>query len=214
MDPLERHVAGATVVHKHPFAALALPAPPVSLSRDAIIRWVGPLYMKIFGGASDPELGPLVVERWPDVTEPVMHALLVDFNWRSRIVGAWLAALKQQRSLTELIGRLLLRSDVCYAGKGYCLALARFNTAESIGFVLEYLGYYLTRIDLTYDQGWAMGAIAYLDRHNGTDNLGPLTAAWDRFVADRPHWQLDKSITGFERQMASLHAIAQRCASR
>ena len=214
MDPGERHSAGTTVVHKHPFAALTLPEPPVSLSREASSRWVAPLYMKIFGGAADPALGPLVVERWPDMTEPVMHALLVDFNWRSRIVGAWLAALRQQRALTELVGRLLLRSDVCYAGRGYCLALARFNTAESIGFLLEYLGYYLTRIDLTYDQRWAMASIAYLDRHNGTDSLGPLTGAWDRFVASRPHWQLAESIAAFDRQMANLDAIAQRCASR
>jgi hypothetical protein len=200
-------VPGATVVDKHPFAALELPGPPVALPGDAIQRWVGPLYMKVFGGVANPELKQLALERWPDMTEPVMRALLVNYNWRSRIVGAWLAALREQRSLTELIGRLLLRSDVCYAGRGYCLALARFNTAESTRFLLEYLGYYLTRIDLSYDQSWAMGAIAYLDRHNGTHNLGSMTGAWDRFVADK-NWQLDRSITAFEHQMTGLDAIA------
>src|SRR5262245_43788691 len=80
------------------------------------------------------------------------------------------------------IGHLLLRSDVCYAGTGYCVALARFNTRDSTGFLLEYLDYYLTRHDLWFDQGCAMGAIGYLDSRDGSNNLESLMEKWVAFA--------------------------------
>jgi hypothetical protein len=148
---------------------------------------------------------------WPDMTEDVAHTLLRDVNWRSRIVGAHVAACKDLRGLTGWIGRLLLRSDACYAGRGYCVALAHFNTSESTGFLLEYLHYYLTRSDLWFDQAEAMAAIAYLDGRNGTSDLASMMATWETFVANKPRWDLDRAIAGFARRMAQLSSLSARC---
>jgi hypothetical protein len=64
--------------------------------------------------------------------EQTKRALLAQFPLagyalRMRIVGAWFSAIKQYTEFEQAIGNLLLRSDVCYAGRGYCLALASFN---------------------------------------------------------------------------------------
>ena len=61
----------------------------------------------------------------------MVTTLLAYFDWRPRRVGARLAALREMTGFDDHIGRLLVRSDVCYAGKGYCLALARFNTVRA-----------------------------------------------------------------------------------
>jgi hypothetical protein len=93
------------------------------------------------------------------------------------------------------------------------VALARFNTPESIGFLLEYLDYYLTRNDLWFDQDCAMGAIGYLDARHGTHNLQSMKAKWIAFVADKPHWDLKRSLVAFEDVMAKLDAVSARCVS-
>jgi hypothetical protein len=199
-------------MHHHPFESLDVPAVLTSPPREIIDKWVLPLYMKLLSpGVGGDEAFDLVVELWPDMTEGLARGLLGYFNWRPRLVGAYLAALKELRSLTQLIGHLLLRSDVCYAGRGYCVALAQFSTPESTGFLLEYLAYYLTKHDLWFDQNYAMGAIGYLDSRNGTNNLESMMPKWTAFVANKPYWDLQKSLTQFEGLMAKLDAVSARC---
>jgi hypothetical protein len=95
--------------------------------------------------------------------------LLTFFNWRPRIVGANFAAIKNAWQHGDHIGRLLLRSDVCLAGTGYALALARFNNEQSIRYLQMYLDHYLGQVNLWFNQGAVMGALAYLDKANGTE---------------------------------------------
>jgi hypothetical protein len=212
MDPALRHSAGATVTHRHPFESLDVPVIVEFPPQEIVDKWVRPLYMKLLSpGARGDEVFDLMVELWSDMTEGLARGLLGYFNWRMRIVGAYLAALKELRSLTQLIGRLLLRSDVCYAGRGYCVALARFSTPESTGFLLEYLDYYLTRHDLWFDQNWAMGAIGYLDSRDGTSNLESMMQKWTAFIGDKPHSDLKKSLVAFDGVMAKLEAVSARC---
>jgi hypothetical protein len=116
-------------------------------------------------------------------------------------------ALTSRSAFTSQVGRLLLRSDVCFAGAAYCLALAEVNSDESIAFIDEYLSYYLTRNDLWFDQATAMAALAYLDRINGTSIQSRHLAAWSKFVEDKPLWSLAKSNALFEESMATLHAL-------
>jgi hypothetical protein len=115
MDREHRYSTGATVEHQHPFKSLDVPAMRGPPPPEVIARWVKPLYLKLFAGRD--EVLDLVVELWPDMTEGLARGLLGYFDWRPRLVGAYVAALKELRSLTQLIGRLLLRSDVCYGGK-------------------------------------------------------------------------------------------------
>jgi hypothetical protein len=80
----------------------------------------------------------------------------------------------------------LVRSDVCYAAGGYCLALAKFNTARAREYLVSYLDYYLTRRDLVFDQRLAMAALAYLDQRDGRQDVARVREAWERFCQDRP----------------------------
>ena len=139
------------------------------------------------------------------VTDELISQLLANFDWRPRTAAAYLAALTQRQSFTAQIGRLLVRSDVCYAGSAYCVALAEFNSSESIRFLDDYLSYYLTRHDLWFDQGDAIGALAYLDRLNGTKNVERHMVAWNEFVKTKATWSLAGSIAHFEESMKALH---------
>ncbi len=203
-EEIKLHSAGATVRHKGPFGHLQVPVNPETLSKEFIEKWVLPFYMShCFDKHSLQDLKPIAHELSPQV----VGRLLGEFDWRPRIVGAQLAAIKQYVEFEQVIGNLLLRSDVCYAGSGYCLALASFNTPASAEFLCRYLDYYLTKPDLWFDQSSAMGALAYLDQLNGTELLNRFLPAWERFVANKPRWNLRDSIQSFAETMEKIVEI-------
>jgi hypothetical protein len=127
---------------------------------------------------------------------------------RPRLVGACIVALKEIHELTGQVGNLLLRSDVCYAGKGYCLALAKLNTVPSRKFLHDYLDHYLTQNDLWFDQAEAIAAIAYLDQVNGTKDLSLFDERWKAFVQNKPDWDLTGSTQKFAERMARINFVA------
>ncbi len=95
----------------------------------------------------------------------------------------------------------MLRSDVCYAGHNYCLALASFSSEAGIDFLNEYLAYYLLKPDLWFDQSSAMAALAYLSDFAQKDLTSPHMGAWMDFVKNKPNWGLEGAIEGFRSQM-------------
>ena len=203
MNPLQRHVAGATVAHTSPFAALQIPVSYQMLSATIRDTWVVPLYH----GLSQPPVKTFITSHRHHINDVLITQLLTHFDWRSRTAAAYLAAVANRSNLTPHMGRLLLRSDVCYAGEAYCIALAAFNSTESIAFLNEYLGYYLTRTDFYFDQGSAMAALSYLDRLNGTSMVVQHLDAWNQFVLEKPHWNLNDSIVHFNKIMHTLHTL-------
>jgi len=207
LEAVKRHLSGAIVVHNHPFNELPVPTAREELSRNVIDRWVIPLYMNL----RKPESEPILASLWPDMNCDVAHALLAAKDWRPRRVGAYIVALRELHELTDEVGRLLLRSDVCYAGGDYCLALAQLNTSQALEYLRQYLDYYLTRNDLWFDQASAMSAVAYLDAHNGTHDLDSFLSRWESFVADKPIWSLERSCSAFSESMARIKTfIVQR----
>jgi hypothetical protein len=203
MSSLERHVAGATVTHNSPFASLQVPVNVELLPENIRETWVRPLYF----GLRQPHVKEFVAKHLHLVSDELISQLLASIDWRPRTAGAFLAALSNRQAFTTQIGRLLLRSDVCFAGSVYCIALAQFNSPESIRFLDEYLTHYLTRHDLWFDQGDAMGALAYLDRSNGTANIARHMDAWSKFVENKSNWNLTENVARFEESMAILHEI-------
>lgn len=203
MNSEERHIAGATQGHSSPFADLQVPVSDALLPIDIRETWVKPLYW----GFQEPEAKVFVARHIHLVTDELVSQLLANVDWRPRSAAAYLVALTQRQSFTAQIGRLLLRSDVCYAGSAYCMALAELNSCESIQFLEDYLAYYLTRHDLWFDQGDAMGALAYLDRLNGSQNVERHQAAWNAFVQNKDNWSLSSSISHFEERMKLLHEV-------
>lgn len=203
---LQRHVAGATVLHHSPFDELEVPVSREPLDRAIRERWVVPFYKAVPGNlpAVAASLRPLLSEISPEL----VALLLAQFNWRDRQVGAFFVALCDLRGFQDLVGKLLLRSDVCFAGRAYCVALARLNTPAAVDFLQRYLRYYLTRNDLHFDQDMALAALQHLDEINGTTHAGGFNELWRTFVSDKPQWDLAKSCARFEamlRQIDSFH---------
>jgi hypothetical protein len=97
-------------------------------------------------------------------------------------VAAFLVGIEKRYEFEDLVGRPLLRSDVCYAGRGYCFALSQLNTPGAVAFLQRYLRYYLTRKDLRFDQGDAIAALRHLDELNGTDHSVEFKELWINFI--------------------------------
>lgn len=88
------------------------------------------------------------------------------------------------------------------------MALASFNSPAGLSFLERYLDYYLTRPDLDYDQGVAIGAIAYLDQKNGTDVLAKFRTKWASYV-EKKSWKpdLEDAVSRFSLEMNALDEI-------
>lgn len=203
MNELQLHVAGATVRHLNQFSTLEVPVSEERLPKEIVERWVRPLYFGLQCEGVEAHLASSLGA----ADDHLVDLLLTQFDWRPRTVGAYLAALSGREHFTDRIGRLLLRSDVCYAGAAYCLALAAFNNPPACDFLEQYLHYYLGRADLWFDQGEAMGAVAYLDKLNDSNRLGQFMSQWDVFVAGKLNWNLEDSVTRFEGKMRHLQTL-------
>ena len=206
-NDIERHILGATVTHDSPFSTIDVPKLVSPHSREFRDKWVEPFYRaSLFRGADEftDSLRPIVGE----ITPQLLTSLLSDFNWRPRITAAYFAAILIETTIEDHIGRLLLRSDFCFAGNGYCLALARFNTPRSVDYIAQYLEYYLTRPDLKFNQGEALAALAHLDRANGTEKLDTFSKKWDDYTVETYTYERQKHIDRFEEQYAAVERIA------
>jgi hypothetical protein len=202
------HSAGAVVRHASPFATLEVPQVFELPPQPFIDRWVKPFYMACLSQLSELE-APLALVR-ADVDEPLVTSLLSYFNWRPRIVGGVFAAVWRVASLEEHIGRLLLRSDVCFSGAAYCHALVRLNTPRAARFLREYLEYYLTRTDLWFNQMDALAALRLLDEANLTQHAAELEPIWAEFAKTKPNWNLTQHECWFRIQAETLRQLATR----
>lgn len=162
---------------------------------EFLLRWVKPFYLQFlhgnFAGLLPPEeqtaFDATVRAALPNLTPAVVAQLLAS-GWREALTGSWLAGLARWPQFTDAIGAQLLLSRCCYAGQGYCFALARFADEASAQYLVRYLDTYLARPELYYDQAWAMSALLWLDEQLGTAygqrflvSGGP----WELFVADK-----------------------------
>jgi hypothetical protein len=102
------HSAGATVRHSSPFNDLPVHKNETPLSDDFIKKWVVPFYMKI-GSYGDKKWIEAVKEIKNEITPGICLSLLGDFNWRTRLVGAYFAAVKGYEDLIDIIGIHLLK---------------------------------------------------------------------------------------------------------
>lgn len=98
-----------------------------------------------------------------------------------------------------------MKSEVCYAGAGYCLALACFATENSKEYLKKYLEYYLERKDLWFDQAAAFCALEYLDKKASNQ----LMNKWQDFIYDKPNWDLKRSREHFVKGLDAIEKIKQ-----
>lgn len=200
-SPLERHVAGATVTHESPFSQLEVPvAYDVSAT---LVQWSGPLYLRF----PSEEARTFLREHLHEVDTTLVASLLTTLNWRTRIAGAYYVALREMHDFEDWLGKLLLRSDVCFAGEGYSLALAMLSSDRSVEYLKTYLRYYLAQPHLYFDQGSALAALMHIDKLRGTNHHQEHLSAWSDFVHDKPNWKLDGEIARFNERIDFINIV-------
>lgn len=196
------HIAGATVRHRNPFEKLDVPRNEEEFSEEFIDKWVVPFYMTNLSNLDEKGIKEFA-NTAKEINIKIVKLLLGDFDWRTRIVGAFFAAINNYQELEEIIGKHLLKSEVCYAGSGYCLALATFGTDKSKEYLQMHLDYYLTRKDLWFDQEETFCALDYLDKSLSEK----LYEKWQSFVKDKEYWDLEKSKQRFSESLLTVQAI-------
>ncbi len=190
MTGLEAHAAGGT-------GRLTL-CDPRDIGMGHVVRryvkatyWGRPRYLEITSASYARPEGPgrrrfvrRMLRDAAAVTDAELDALL-SYEWRSRLTAAWLIGVDRRASYRERIGALLLDSEVCFAGEGYCFALARLGTGADAELLVAYLDRYLARPELDYDQASALGALLRLDAELGTayaDRIVAPDGPWDTWV--------------------------------
>jgi hypothetical protein len=132
--------------------------------------------------------------------------LLGYFDWRPKKAASFFAAINHYTELEDIIGTHLLKSEVCYAGYGYCIALACFATEKSKDYLARYLRYYLGRKDLRFEQVEAYCALEHIDKPTADalqDQLQDFIAGSAGFTLDDHRQTLAGSLTAIEQIRAA-----------
>ncbi len=188
------HSAGATVRHHSPFADLPTYENKTKLSAEFIRKWAVPFYMEI-GKYGDNNWIEQIKQIKEEITVDICLSLLGDFNWRTRLVGAYFAAVKGYRQLIDIIGVNLLKSEVCCVGHIYTLTLTFFKTDKSVEFLNKYLDYYLTTPSLYFDQKTVMEAFLYLDKTDNTETFKRHLKNWRLLEQSRKPLEQQNALT-------------------
>ena len=206
-NQIAEHTAGRTVAHRSPFEDLDVPnlhEHPTHL----MDRWIRPFYLT---APEDAAFGERYRAMRAEATSALAGELLSYFDWRPKAVGAYVVGIERYEGQRELVGRLLLRSDVCCGGRALCLALARLGGAESARVLSSYLDHYLTRPDLVFDQADALAALTSLDAREQTSHARGYEERWSRYAANTPSktpaTYLADVCVRFETSMRALEAL-------
>lgn len=193
------HIAGATIRHTHPFDELPDHKNSKELSASFLQDWVTPYYLEI--NLKNDQSWIVALEKIKGkITREITKELLGDFNWRTRLVGAYFAAIKGYTEFIDIIGIHLLKSEVCCVGHIYALTLTYFNTEKSIGYLHQYLDHYLTTPSLYFDQQTVMEALLYLDQQQQTNHFAKHVPAWEKLSLERARIN-KKSVSGITRML-------------
>lgn len=194
-----------TVIHQSPFNDIEHYSNEAELEPEFIKKWCVPFYLSGLRKPIDliENLAPLI----PELDQTIVKKLLGDINWRTRITGAYFAAIMDLRSVEDIIGIHLLKSQVCNAGTGYCITLASFNTPNSIEYLKKYLTYYLTRKDLYFDQKDALSALYWTDKLNSTNEVEQYIELYYKWSSTTYPFDLESTFKLLEEQMNNLQMI-------
>lgn len=209
LSPQELHSAGAVIKHDSPFNNLNTLKNNACLEQSFIDNWVLPFYQE-----SLYELSENFLLKFEEINKEVNHQviekLLGEFNWRPRSVGGVFAAIKNYVEFKDNIGKLLLKSELSYAGTSYCLALAAFESDDTNSYLKRYLEHYLDKKELYFEQGVAMAALNWIDQKHNSNELDIYLIRWKKFTEDKPSWNLEQFITNFNKQMDSIMFLREK----
>ncbi|NHN27514.1 hypothetical protein FIA58_017680 [Flavobacterium jejuense] len=183
-ERLKLHTAGATVITTSPFDDLVSHVNSKELEQEFVKKWVIPFYMTI-DRYHELSWVDKIKEIKPQITPEITLQLLGDFNWRTRLVGAYFSAVKGFEEQVDSIGTHFLKSEVCCVGHIYALVLAFFNSEKAIQYLEDYLNYYLQKPGLYFDQESALQALFYLDTVNKTSKAKKHFLDWEKLKIAR-----------------------------
>lgn len=178
---LKEKVNKALANKSHPFEELEAYNHPEKPDQAFIDKWINPFYMEV-NNLKESEIQKLE-KLVPEINDDVILRCLGDYNWRTRKMGAYFAAIKNKIEFIDIIGVHLLKSELTYAGNTYALALSAFNNERGNQYLTIYLDYYLKRTDLYFDQSAVITALKYLDEVNCTTHFENYIEAWKEFVS-------------------------------
>lgn len=188
----KRHSAGATINHASPFSHLPSHKNEFELPESFITKWCVPFYMEI-GNVYDTGWVDNIKSVKGSISPEICSALLGEFNWRPRLVGAYFTAVKGYEELIDVIGVHLIKSELCCVGFTYALVLAFFNNQKAIQYLRTYLDYYLTTV-LPFDQRYIAEAVLYLDKKNETDLFDEYWDKWDTFLEKKKIHEINQAL--------------------
>lgn len=143
---------------------------PDSFDRELRDRFVRPFYLQLLRGnftrgteAEGHDFRQAIAASATIVSDDQILRLLTEREWRGRLSAAWFVGLSGRTSFVPSIGKLLLASEMVYAGQGYCAALGLIGGEESRRILRDYLRTYLPLNGRIYDQDWAIGALAHIE---------------------------------------------------
>ena len=143
-------------------------------------RFVRPFFLALLHGNLRRQDADLAVdlparigEAAKAIADPELATLLEEREWRGRLAAAWFIGITQRRGFVDAVGRLLLASELTYAGQGYCVALGLIAEPSCEQYLRSYLGLYLPTRGRFYDQTWAVGALAHIRRKRPDEFLEP-----------------------------------------
>ena len=183
-ERLRLHSAGATISTTSPFDDLVSHVNSNELESDFIKKWAVPFYMAI-DRYDELSWVENIKNIKATITPEVTLQLLGDFNWRTRLVGAYFAAVKGYEEQIDSIGTHFLKSEVCCVGHIYALVLAFYNNEKAIQYLEDYLSYYLQKTALYFDQEIALQALFYLDTVNQTSKSKKHLLDWEKLKSTR-----------------------------
>jgi hypothetical protein len=91
-------------------------------------------------------------------------------DWRSRLTAAWLIGVDRRAGFRAELARLLLASELTYAGQGYAFALARLDSSADLASYLD--RYLVVEPRVEYDQRWVFAALSHVDPARASRYLG------------------------------------------
>lgn len=183
-ERLKLHTAGATIITSSPFDDLVSHVNSNELQSDFVKKWVIPFYMTI-DRYHDLSWVVNIKKIKSEITPEITLQLLGDFNWRTRLVGAYFSVVKGYEEQIEIIGTHFLKSEVCCVGHIYALVMAFYNNEKSIRYLEEYLDYYLQKPQLYFDQESALQALFYVDTINKTSKSNKHLLDWEKLKTAR-----------------------------
>jgi hypothetical protein len=144
--------------------------------RETFIR---PYYLSLLGAnfiracADDSSFSLRVADAARAISDPEIESLLQIREWRGRLTVGWYIGLTRRSRFVDRIAELLLASEMVYAGMGYCVALGLIGGETCASQLRAYLERYLPLRGRFYDQGWAIGALTYIEGAPPNEFLDP-----------------------------------------